>query len=96
MKIKVENEKKFYELAHEIIEHPDNYVRKLSDKDIEAYDNGDDAFGDIVLWVKRQLDMCEYLDDLIEDSEETKEEWFAYEVECLELLIYQNRKEEKE
>ena len=89
------NEEKFYEVANEIISNPDKYVRKLSDKDIEAYDNGDDDFGDIVLWAERQLDMCEDVADLIKGSGETREEWFAYEVECLESLIHQNRKEEE-
>ena len=89
------NKDKFYELANEIISNPEAYVRKLSDKDIEAYDNGDDAYGDIVLWAERQFDMSEIVYDLIKDSDETEEEWFAYEVECLESLIYQNRKEDK-
>ena len=90
------NEEKFYELANEITSNPEGYVRKLSDKDIEAYENGDDEFGDIVLWAERQLNMCEEVDTLIEGSGETREEWFAFEVECLESLIHQNRKEDLE
>lgn len=87
------NKDKFYNLANEITSNPEGYVRKLSDEDIEAYENGDDDFGDIVLWAERQLDMSENVDDLIKDSDETEEEWFGYEVECLELLIQQNKKE---
>ena len=31
------------------------FVRKLSDEDIEAYESGEDEYGDIVDWAERQL-----------------------------------------
>lgn len=85
------NEERFFELANEISANPDWFKRKLSKKDLRAYDNGDDPFGDIVNWAERQLEMCEDVDDLIEDSNETRDEWFGYELYVLEMLVKENR-----
>ena len=85
------NKDKFYNLANEITSNPEAYVRKLSDEDIEAYENGDDDFGDIVLWAERQLQSAKH-PSLID---ETEEEWFGYELEVLESLVDTYKKEKE-
>jgi len=77
----------FEDLAEWIIMNEELFVRKLSDEDIEAYKNGDDDFGDIVLWAERQLDM---LDNF--DVGEDEEDWCAEEYHLLERLIKENLK----
>ena len=78
----------FEDLAEWIIMNEELFVRKLSDEDIEAYECGDDDFGDIVLWAERQLDMVDNLDDIDEDEED----WCAEECHLLERLIKENLK----
>ena len=78
----------FEDLAEWIIMNEELFIRKLSDEDIEAYENGDDDFGDIVLWAERQLDMLDNFDDFGEDEED----WCAEEHHLLERLIKENLK----
>lgn len=71
----------FLELAEEIQDNPSGYVRKLSRKDIKAYDEGDDEFGDIVNWAERQLEAASNVEELL--GGETREDWFEAEYNIL-------------
>lgn len=74
-------ERLFTALAEEIQDNPSGYVRKLSRKDIKAYDEGDDEFGDIVNWAERQLESASNVEELL--GGETREDWFEAEYNIL-------------
>lgn len=71
----------FLELAEKVSNNPKNYVRKLSRKDIRAYENGDDEYGDVVNWAERQLDSARNVEELLDG--ESREDWFEAEYDLL-------------
>lgn len=77
---------KFTSLADFIIYHEELFVRKLSDEDIEAYDCGEDEYGDIVNWAERQLAVD------VEDTGEDVETWYEEEYNTLKTLVKVNLK----
>lgn len=79
-------EDKFRSLANFIIDHEELFVRKLSDEDIEAYETGEDEYGDIVNWAERQLEVD------VEDTGEDVEEWYEEEYNLLKVLLKEELK----
>lgn len=82
MSTKGKYETLFLELARKVSNNPTNYVRKLSRKDIIAYEIGVDEFGDIVNWAERQLDSARYVEEWLSDGE-SREDWFEAEYDLL-------------
>lgn len=81
------HEAEFKALASWIIDNPTRFRRKLTRKDIKAYESGDDEYGDIVNWAERQLEASEDAFEICEESGEVLAEWYEEEVAVLEGLI---------
>ena len=79
-------EDKFRSLANFILDNEELFVRKLSDEDIEAYESGEDEYGDIVDWADRQLAVD------VEDIDEDADEWYEEEYNTLKVLLKDNLK----
>lgn len=79
-------EDKFRSLANFILDNEELFVRKLSDEDIEAYETGEDEYGDIVDWAERQLAVD------VEEIDEDVDEWYEEEYNILKVLLKDNLK----
>ena len=79
-------EDKFKSLANFIIDYQELFVRKLSDEHIDAYNSGEDEYGDVVDWAERQLSVD------VEDIDEDADVWYEEEYNLLWTLLKENLK----
>lgn len=86
------HEIEFKALAKFVLDNKELFNRKTSDKEIQAYEDGDDEYGDIVFWAERQLEAADDAYDICEESGEVPSEWFEEEVAVLRRLIDENRR----